>query len=97
MEDMQLDLWAMNHPMELWYQTTVAYRGNDLQSLEELEVLVQSALEQAGGEHIEIVVPDIQNKILALETEIANIMANEPYTYKNLLNDEDAVKAKKMR
>lgn len=81
--------------MELWYQTTAAYRGNDLQSLEELEVLVQSALKQAGGEHIEIVVPDIQNKILALEIEIANIMANEPYTYKNLLNDEDAVKAKK--
>lgn len=88
---------TQQHPelMELWMRASSAYKCNDLKMLQETDFLVQQVLNQYGNQSIEIVIPDIQSKILELEKEIHTIVSTEPYSYKTLLEDEKATKAKK--
>ncbi len=76
-------------------RASAAYKCNDLKMLRETEFLVQQALNQYGSQCVEIVIPDIQNRILELEKEIHTIISTEPYSYKTLLEDEEAIKKKK--
>lgn len=79
---------------ELWQRISLAYTCNNLNDLQELEVLAIKAVNDSTGE-IEIVIPDLEDKIKELEKEIANIKETDPYQYKFLLEDEDSVKTKK--
>lgn len=79
----------------LWQRTVIAYNCNDLRLLEELEVLVSKALESVTDGKIEIEIPDIEEKISELEREIQRIMETDPYQYKFLLGDKEAVEEKK--
>lgn len=79
----------------LWQRTVVAYNCNDLKLLQELEVLVGKALESVTDGQMEIEIPDIEDKIVELEKEIQTIMETDPYQYKFLLCDKDAVAEKK--
>ena len=79
----------------LWQRTVIAYNWNDLRLLEELEVLVGKALESVTDGKIEIEIPDIEEKISELEQEIQRIMETDPYQYKFLLGDKEAVEEKK--
>lgn len=78
----------------LWLDVLSAYTRNDLKELRELEVLVNKALTE-NDEPIVLLIPDIDEKILALEEEIQHIMDTDPYQYKFLLLDQEAVNAKK--
>ena len=79
----------------LWHDVLSAYNRNDLKDLRELEVLVTKALSEASGETLVLIIPDIDEKILALEEEIQHIMDTDPYQFKFLLLDDDAVNARK--
>lgn len=79
------------HPelVELWEQASIAYKCNDLKMLRETDFLVQQVLSQLGASDAPIVVPDIAEKIAALEQEIHTIITTEPYSYKLILDDKD--------
>ncbi len=80
---------------ELWSQIVVAYNGNDLKSLQELENLVAKALEQSGQNVEKIEILDIEKKIADVEEEIKTIKETDPYQYQFLLLDPNAVAEKK--
>ena len=79
----------------LWLDVQSAYNRNDLRELRELEVLVTKALSETTGEITILQIPDIEEKILALEEEIRHIMDTDPYQYKFLLIDKKEVAARK--
>ena len=80
---------------DLWTQVSAAYKSNDLECLEELQILVLKALKDKGMESEPIAVDNIDEKICKLETEIENILNTDPYNYRFLLADKDAVEEKK--
>ena len=86
-----------NNPVlsELWINVMNAYHRNDLETLERLEVQINSVLRETDISADETDIPDIQDKIQALENEIENIMSTDPYQYKFILDDEELVKEKK--
>ena len=81
---------------ELWNRIVTAYNNNDLKMLQELEVLTVKAVDRLNdGKPIEIEIPDIERKIADIEEEIRTLIETDPYQYKFLLADSDAVEAKK--
>ena len=79
---------------EFWNLIVLAYEHNRLEDLEELEFRVRRYLEEHGKGGGEIVIPDLTEKIAAVEAEIAQITSTEPYLYRLLLTDEQAVEEK---
>ena len=79
---------------ELWNRICAAYSCNDLKELEELEVLAAAALADRDGVEWKVEVPDLEEKIRNLEAEIAGIMDRDPYQFRFLLEDPDAVEEK---
>lgn len=80
--------------MELWDRISVAYRCNNLKDMRELEILAAAAIKAMGEEKWEIEITDIDEKIAEVEAEIDNIRNTDPYMYKFILEDEDAVHMK---
>ena len=76
---------------DLWNMVTDAYDRSDLKSLEELEIQINSVLRELGDDVPDEDVPDIEEKIKALEEEIDKIISTDPYQYKFLLEDEEKV------
>lgn len=76
---------------DLWNRAVIAYDCNNLKELEELLVLVNKYLESINYQHGEIDIPDINEKIFELNEEIDTIIHTDPYQYKYLLDDPDAV------
>lgn len=76
---------------DLWVEVTDAYERNDLKALEELEIQINSILRELGDDVPDAEIPDIEEKISALEAEIENILSTVPYQYKFLLEDEEKV------
>ena len=72
-----------------------AYRNNDLKRLQELDVMIAKTLDEIGEEHVDIVIPNVEERISELEEEIARIIRTEPYTYKEILADAFKVEEKK--
>ena len=80
---------------DLWQRLVTAYNCNDLKEMEETEILINSVLEKLKLGTMEIEIPDIHEKIEGLEAEIMQIKSVNPYQYKYLLMDPDAVEQKK--
>jgi hypothetical protein len=80
---------------DLWDRLLSAYTCNNLKGMEEVEVLIYSALERIGDDNIKPVIEDIDEKIADVEREIYEITNTDPYMYKKLLGDEEAVEFKK--
>lgn len=80
--------------MELWERVKSAYKCNDLQSLEEVELLVAEYLIK-HGEEIVVEIENIEEKINKIQNEIDTIVSNDPYRYKFILNDNLAIERKK--
>lgn len=80
---------------ELWHRLIIAYNCNNLKEMEETEVLINKVLEELDVGTLEITIPDIDEKIIELEVEIAGITGTDPYQYKYLLADKEAVALKK--
>ena len=80
--------------MELWHRNVTAYQCNDLKEIEEIEVLVDKALNDLGSGKTEIIIPDIDEKIKKLYDEIETIRTTDPYLYRELLGDPALVQEK---
>lgn len=81
--------------MTLWHATVTAYNSNSLKDIQEDEILVNKALEKIGAGDMEIEIPDIDQKITDTEADIQHIMETDPYQYKYILDDPEAVADKK--
>jgi len=81
---------------ELFNRVIIAYKFNDLKELQKLEVLINKELDDNGIENFSMVIPDVLERIEELEKDIDEIVNTEPYTYRHLLSDGDAVAEKKM-
>ena len=81
--------------MELWNMITTAYNTNSLNDMEEAELLVSQALERIGMGCMEIEIPNLEEKIEAVEADIRKIRETDPYQYKYLLDDSEAVEERK--
>lgn len=81
--------------MDLWNQIMMAYYKNDAERLEELEVLVNAVFKELGEDALDIDFQDLEDRIKALEIKIGIIVSDKPYTYGELLLDDEKVEAKK--
>ena len=79
--------------VDLWNRIVIAYQNNDVKELRELEVLTVNVLNQMD-EHVEIDIPDLEEKIKALQNEISVITGTTPYVYKDILEDADKSRQK---
>lgn len=75
--------------LDLWERVVTAYKCNHFEELEELQVLVNSVLNEKGIDTAKIVIPNIEEKIKKLEEQINEIITTDPYNYKFLLEDPD--------
>lgn len=80
--------------MELWERVKSAYKCNDLQALEEVELLVAEYLRK-HGEEVDVDIENIEEKINKIQNEIDTIVSNDPYRYKFILDDSLAIERKK--
>lgn len=78
----------------LWECVKSAYKNNDLQALEEVEILVAEYLKK-HGEDVVVDVENIKEKIYTIKKEIDTIVSNDPYRFKFILKDSFAIKKKK--
>lgn len=78
---------------DLWERITNAYHANDLEGLEELEVLVRRALEELGDEAFDMDIEDLEDRIERVETQINEIITTEPYTFSEILEDDEKKKS----
>ncbi len=81
--------------MELFQKVLLAYRVNDLKGIREAEILINRFLKNHGGDPEPNVIEDLPEKIDDLESEIVRIIETNPYTYKKLLDDAEAVERKR--
>ena len=81
--------------MDLWNRVVISSDCNDLKGLQELEVLVNKALEDMDMEGTDFEIPNIDEKIAQLEAQILKIRETDPYQYKYLLENADSVAVKK--
>ena len=80
---------------ELWQRIVVSYRANDLEELEEAEILVNKFLVDHHLDGNEIKIQDIDTKIEKLKEQIQKIKETNPYQYRFLLQEQEAVQNKK--
>lgn len=72
----------------------MAYRKNDLKAIREAETLINRFLQELGEEPFSGEIENLPEKINDLETEISNILSTEPYSFKLLLEDDEAMEKK---
>ncbi len=80
---------------EFWNRIVIAYEHNQLDDIEDLDFQVRQYLESIGGGAADVAIPDLDKKIRRVEDDIENIISTEPYLYKLLLADAEAVEARK--
>lgn len=93
--DLHPALFEHEEVIDLWERISSAYRSNDYAELQTLEVLAVDAIKRYEQEELAISVDNIQAKIILLKTEIDEIIHTDPYRYKDLLRDDEAVADKK--
>ena len=79
--------------MDLWNRIVIAYESNDLREIRELEVLTAAALDQICRD-ITIDIPNLEDKIASLKSEIAYIINSAPYIYDTYIKDPNKRKEK---
>ena len=92
--DIRPDLANDEYIQELWNGILTAYRCNALKELEELKFRTELYLEQLGGGNGIPEIPDLEEKIRAVQDEIQEILSTNPYLYKFLLEDEEQCREK---
>lgn len=92
--DLHSDYAGDTELMDIWEKVKVAYKCNNLVALEEAEILVADYLKN-HGEKLEVDIQNVDKKIEKLEREIEMITSNDPYRYKFILEDENAIDRKK--
>ncbi len=78
---------------ELWERIAEAYRLSDAEMLDDLEAMVRRAMDELGYEGSAPIPDDIEERIERIENQINRILTTEPYTYRELLSDEEKKQA----
>lgn len=81
--------------MDLWNKAVEAYRWSDAEELEKILVLIEDAFAKRNGQQHFDPIPQLTKKINMLEQEIKDILSTDPYQYKFLLENADAMQAEK--
>ena len=81
---------------DLWERITDAYGEYNAMELENLEALVRRALEQIGDAAFEFDYSDIEDRIERVERQINDILNTEPYTFGEILEDEEKKRTHKL-
>lgn len=79
----------------LFMKATAAYKANDLNSLEETQVLLNKFMSENGLQSISVVIENLDEKIMEIEEDIDEIVSTEPYSFKELLEDEELIEETK--
>lgn len=93
--DMNSDLKDNKVIQDLWNRTCIAYNCSNLEEMEELEVLINRYLESINHYHMEIEIPNVDEKIFDLNREIEKIIHTNPYQYKYVIADRNMIVKKK--
>lgn len=93
--DLHPSLFAYEEVIELWNRIANAYKCNDYEELQSLEVLAADVLKRYEQDDSAITVENVKAKIALLKVQIDEIIHTDPYRYKELLRDDDAVAEKK--
>lgn len=81
---------------ELWDRVVLAYNTNSLEDIQEIEVLVAGVMARIDSQKEYLYdIPDLSEKIMKVEAEIEEISNSEPYIYRFLLEDPEAVEDRK--
>ena len=78
---------------DLWTRIVKAYRASNVEELEDLEVLARKAMESLGEDAYEVEYDDLERRIERVERQINEILTTEPYTYGEMLRDEEKKEA----
>ena len=90
--DMRPDLAGDPVLKEYWNRAVRAYRYNNLEELEELEVLINVYLSENGIGERNAEIMNIEEKIAKTEREIERILSSDPYLYRLILEDSKEMK-----
>lgn len=93
--DLHPALFEHEEVFALWERISQAYKSNDYDELQKLEVIAVDMVKRYEQEDLAISVENIQTKIVLLKAEIDEIICTDPYRYNELLHDDDAVAEKK--
>lgn len=93
--DLHPALFEHEEIVELWNRISGAYGRNDIEELQALEMLAVEAIKKYESVAQQITVENIEAKIAAIRIEIDDIIHTDPYKYKELLRDDDALAEKK--
>jgi len=93
--DINPSAWKYPEISDLWERTVLAYGMNNVEELEAAEVLVHKLLDDHGFKPDALKIDNLEERIRQLEAENLQIMSTDPYQYKNLLEDAEAVFQKK--
>lgn len=80
---------------DLWNRTCIAHNCSNLEELEELSILINNYLESINHKHLDIEIPDINEKIFILNRQIYTITHTNPYQYKYVLENQERINRKK--
>lgn len=72
----------------LWLETLSAYERNDLESLEEVAVIMNQFFANHEIHPIPLDLAHLEEKCMAIEKEIITIMNTNPYLYKKIVEDD---------
>lgn len=78
----------------LWDEIVYAYKHSDADKLEDLEAMVRKELEKLGEDWFTEIPEDIEGRIDRVIHQINEILNTEPYTFRELLLDDDKKNAR---
>lgn len=82
---------------ELWDRIYVAYLRSDADELENLEALVKRVMDDMGDESFEYNTDNLEERIEKVESQINDLIASEPYIYKEYLKDDESIASYRTR
>ena len=80
---------------DLWEKIAEAYQSTNLEELENLEVMAKKLLEELGEKGFELQTKNLKKRIERIRDQINMILTTEPYTYIDILQDEEKTAEKK--
>lgn len=92
--DINPQLFGIEEVQEIWHETISAYKNNNFERMKELEVLAASVIEKHCDETVAVVLGDLSGKTEKIRKQCEEIRTTDPYMFKFLFDDPDAVKAK---
>lgn len=86
--DLHPETWDIEGIPELWEKLHNAYLSKNLDAIQETQFQIERILKKSGQDVVCQPVENLDQKIADLEERIQHIISTEPYTYKEILEDD---------